>query len=68
MFGIENIEFESTTAIHITYAEPIQATLHIQLDTTSGKILDTSSVSCVFFYKLNIFKYIYMYTYIKMVI
>jgi hypothetical protein len=45
MFGIEKIEFESSTTIHIVYAEPIQATLHIQLDNVNSKILDTTSVS-----------------------
>lgn len=49
MFGIEKIEFESNTAIHVIYAEPIQAILHIQLDMTNSKILDTSTVSFVWF-------------------
>ncbi|KAI7905696.1 uncharacterized protein BX663DRAFT_549664 [Cokeromyces recurvatus] len=38
MYGVERIDFESSTKIRITYAKPIEAVLHIELNDTGNRI------------------------------
>ncbi|KAG1147125.1 hypothetical protein G6F37_009385 [Rhizopus arrhizus] len=42
MSGIEKIEYESNTAIHITFAKPITAILHVYLDESENHISNAS--------------------------
>jgi recombinational DNA repair protein RecT len=42
MFGVESINFESVTCAHIKYAEPLHATLKIDIDPLGEKISNAS--------------------------
>jgi hypothetical protein len=42
MSGIEKIEYESNTAIRITFAKPITTILHVYLDESENHISNAS--------------------------